>query len=611
MNGNNSYYYHNNRLEGNNYYSYNQSTVEQQGVETGGDDKNNNTTTSWFDSDQGIDLYFVIFLTLLATALVCAKFLHDHPRLSSILPEAGMIIILGAVAGACLFFLTPAFSSSSANHNHPSQQGNDYDLDDDQVYTSNTNDYNNYYGDGDGGDDHATNHHIQQFVAEGLLSFSPKIFFFILLPPIIFNSGYTLQREVFFRHIAPISLFACVGTAISAFAIAILLQIIQNFGLFGNDFHPKFTELMTFGALISATDPVSTLAVFQAKQVDPQLFYLVFGESVLNDAVGLVLFKTTSKLVGKEDDLQQVLGVIFRFLLDFSIGFVGSMIMGLVAGLAIALFLKRVDMRHTPLLEISLFFLVMYLPFFVAELMGLSGIVTILFTGISSRRYASHNLSELTEETVDHLFRLVAHLAETAIFLELGLCVFPVCLKYSRHWKFALWAVLCCWVGRALNVYPLRTLYNRFLKKRDNERHLQESFDVRLSESESGGDYRGDFGHHDYGGKGYVSSDAMTLTPATRMDLKIRDNTAHMLWFAGLRGAVAYACAKTFPNVFGNRSVMVFTTMVIVLFTVFVFGCTTEIALNFFQIEMHVDEEKYMEDNETLVKMDFINSFGK
>jgi NhaP-type Na+/H+ or K+/H+ antiporter len=95
------------------------------------------------------------------------------------------------------------------------------------------------------------------------------------------------------------------------------------------------------------------------------------------------------------------------------------------------------------------------------------------------------------------------------------------------------------------------------------------------------------------------------------MDLKIRDNTAHMLWFAGLRGAVAYACAKTFPNVFGNRSVMVFTTMVIVLFTVFVFGCTTEIALNFFQIEMHVDEEKYMEDNETLVKMDFINSFGK
>lgn len=51
-------------------------------------------------------------------------------------------------------------------------------------------------------------------------------------------------------------------------------------------FSKAFTELLTFGALISATDPVSTLAVFQEKRVDPHLFYLVFGESVLNDAVG-------------------------------------------------------------------------------------------------------------------------------------------------------------------------------------------------------------------------------------------------------------------------------------------------------------------------------------
>jgi len=577
----------------NNYYHHHDNIQRLLG---GGGGRNQTATTdddtTWSDSEKGIDLYFVIFLTLLASALVCAKFLHDHPRLSSILPEAGMTILLGAVAGAFLFFLTPP-ASTSQNYNDDY-----YYINGDDVNNSNNNDADNQQ-------------HIQQFVTEGLLSFSPKIFFYVLLPPIIFNSGYTLQREVFFRHIGPISLFACAGTAISAFAVAILLEIIKHFGLFGSDdsFQPKFTELMTFGALISATDPVSTLAVFQAKKVDPQLFYLVFGESVLNDAVGLVLFKTTSKLVGNEDSLEKVLGAILDFLLDFSVGFVGSMVMGLVAGMAIALFLKVVDMRHTPLLEVSLFFLVMYLPFFTAELMGLSGIVTILFTGISSRRYALYNLSEMTEETVDHLFRLVAHLAETAIFLELGLCVFPVCLKYSRHhWIFALWAVLCCWIGRALNVYPLRTLYNHFLRKKENERHLQEAFDARLSESESG-DYRHEIGH--YGQKGYMSSDAMTLTPATRMDLKIRDNTAHMLWFSGLRGAVAYACAKTFPDVFGNRSVIVFTTMIIVLFTVFVFGCTTEVALNFLQIEMNVDEEKYMEDNETMVKMNFINSYGK
>jgi len=225
----------------------------------------------WTDSEQGIDRYFVIFLSLLALSLTLAKWLHDSPKLGAVLPEAGMTIIIGAIAGYILFLLTPLSDDNYADDNPEDDQNQD----------------------------------INAFVAEGLLSFSPKVFFFVLLPPIIFNSGYTLKGEVFFRHIVPISLFACLGTAISTIVVAFSLQFVKNFGFLG-DFQPRFTELLTFGALISATDPVSTLAVFQAKQVDPQLFYLVFGESVLNDAVGLVLFKTTSKLVGNEDDIEEI-----------------------------------------------------------------------------------------------------------------------------------------------------------------------------------------------------------------------------------------------------------------------------------------------------------------
>lgn len=46
-----------------------------------------------------------------------------------------------------------------------------------------------------------------------------------------------------------------------------------------------------FGSLISAVDPVATLAIFHALDVDPTLNMLVFGESVLNDAVSIVMFK--------------------------------------------------------------------------------------------------------------------------------------------------------------------------------------------------------------------------------------------------------------------------------------------------------------------------------
>ena len=48
-------------------------------------------------------------------------------------------------------------------------------------------------------------------------------------------------------------------------------------------------ESFAFGSLISAVDPVATLAIFQAIDVEPILYMLVFGESVLNDAVSIVL----------------------------------------------------------------------------------------------------------------------------------------------------------------------------------------------------------------------------------------------------------------------------------------------------------------------------------
>jgi hypothetical protein len=69
-----------------------------------------------------------------------------------------------------------------------------------------------------------------------------------------------------------------------------------------------------------------------------------------------------------------------------------------------------------------------------------------------------------------------------------------------------------------------------------------------------------------------------------------------MLWFSGLRGAVAYACVKKFPDTFGHQTFFVVTTMSIVLVTVFVLGGTTEIMLSVLNIDMGVDEEKYMED---------------
>ena len=51
----------------------------------------------------------------------------------------------------------------------------------------------------------------------------------------------------------------------------------------------SFLDSMIFGSILSATDPVTILAIFNQLHVDPQLFSIISGESLLNDAVAIVL----------------------------------------------------------------------------------------------------------------------------------------------------------------------------------------------------------------------------------------------------------------------------------------------------------------------------------
>lgn len=99
-------------------------------------------------------------------------------------------------------------------------------------------------------------------------------------------------KKKFFDHIATILSFAFLGTAISAFVTGGYMIFSSNVGMM-----PQLTilECMAFGSLIAATDTVTILAIFKALRVDIDLYSNVFGESVLNDAVAIVLFRYEGK----------------------------------------------------------------------------------------------------------------------------------------------------------------------------------------------------------------------------------------------------------------------------------------------------------------------------
>lgn len=197
-------------------------------------------------------------------------------------------------------------------------------------------------------------------------AFSPTAFFLVLLPPIIFESGYNLHKGNFFQNIGSILVFAIFGTAISAFVIGAGIYLL---GLAQVAYRLSFVESFAFGSLISAVDPVATVAIFHALDVDPVLNMLVFGESILNDAISIVL--TTSVL--ESNNATTTSEAIILCLNRFCLMFFASAGIGVVFALISALLLKHVDLRKNPSLEFGIMLVFTYAPYVLAEGIQLSG----------------------------------------------------------------------------------------------------------------------------------------------------------------------------------------------------------------------------------------------
>jgi sodium/hydrogen exchanger-like protein 6/7 len=120
------------------------------------------------------------------------------------------------------------------------------------------------------------------------ISFDSSYFFNLLLPPIIYHSGYNMKRSMFFYNFGTILMFALLGTFISTIIIGFMLYI----AAFVCQLSLSFLDCIIVGSILSSTDPVTVLAIFQQLNVDPTLYSVILGESLLNDSVAIVLFGT-------------------------------------------------------------------------------------------------------------------------------------------------------------------------------------------------------------------------------------------------------------------------------------------------------------------------------
>ncbi|XP_054556728.1 sodium/hydrogen exchanger 9 [Talpa occidentalis] len=373
------------------------------------------------------------------------------------------------------------------------------------------------------------------------MTFDPEIFFNVLLPPIIFHAGYSLKKRHFFQNLGSILTYAFLGTATSCVVIGLIMYgfvkaMVYAGQLKNGDFH--FTDCLFFGSLMSATDPVTVLAIFHELHVDPDLYTLLFGESVFNDAVAIVLTYSISIYSPKENPNAFDAAAFFQSVGNFLGIFAGSFAMGSAYAVVTALLTKFTKLCEFPMLETGLFFLLSWSAFLSAEAAGLTGIVAVLFCGVTQAHYTYNNLSLDSKMRTKQLFEFMNFLAENVIFCYMGLALFTF-QNHIFNALFILGAILAIFIARACNIYPLSFLLNLGRKQ------------------------------------------------------KVPWNFQHMMMFSGLRGAIAFALA--IRNTESQPKQMMFTTtLLLVFFTVWVFGGGTTPMLTWLQIRVGVDLEEDM-----------------
>lgn len=379
------------------------------------------------------------------------------------------------------------------------------------------------------------------------LTFEPELFFFLFLPPIIFEAGYSLRKRDFFINFWSISLYAVFGTIISAFVVGYLVYMVGNLGFAKIDSSSPM-EALIFGSLISAVDPVATLSIMGNPELncDTLLYSLVFGESVLNDAVSIVLFK--SFMTFYESGAAFSSKTIVVILGNFTVMTLGSVFVGIATGLACSYLCKNTNLKMYPEYEISLLFLFAYGSYSFSESLQLSGIMSLFFCGVVLSHYNSYNLSPTSQVTAHNIFKSLAALSEYFVFLYIGMGIFTGTFKQVNIFFFLLCTIFCL-IARVANIFPLSFFANCFRKK------------------------------------------------------KIPIRMQVVMWFAGLRGAIAFALSQNMPQ--EHRDIYVSTTLMIVVFTTIVCGSLTEPVLT--QMGMRSGKQ---EDDEALVGGDNKSDFG-
>jgi len=278
---------------------------------------------------------------------------------------------------------------------------------------------------------------------------SPDLILLIFLPALLFEASWNLNLRSLRENLAPILWLSVVGVVLSVGIIATILHFVAGL---------TWSTSLLFGAMVSATDPVSVLALFRKLGAPKRLSVIIEGESLFNDGTAAVLFRILAGIVIGTTSATSKGALAMSSLAYFLLACLGGVVVGVAIGFAAS---KISSFFDDHLLEITLTTISAYGSFVLADALHVSPVIAVVMVGIVIGNYGrSHGLSKNTQIAVDSFWEYAAFVVNSLVFLLIGMEV-PLA-PLAPYASVILWSILAMTVARAIVIYGLFPLLNQF-----------------------------------------------------------------------------------------------------------------------------------------------------
>ncbi len=293
-----------------------------------------------------------------------------------------------------------------------------------------------------------THHPLLESLSQGKQPnwLTPDVILIFFLPPLLFEGSLKIHVRHLRQNIVPILLFANIGVLVATMITGYAIHWIVGL--------PVLVALL-FGSMISATDPISVLAIFKEMPVARRLAVIIEAESLFNDGTAVVLFQILLAAIATH-----TLGLAQGFV-NFFVEVLGGAAIGFILGYAMSKVTERID---DPQIEITLTTILAYGSYLLANSLHLSGVIATVLAGLTVGNFgAPVGMSARTRLALWSFWEYATFLINSLVFLLIGMEVHLSDLL--RQWRPTLLGIVGVLLGRTLSIYGLTPISNLITKK--------------------------------------------------------------------------------------------------------------------------------------------------